>query len=482
MDVWFWVLVAVYSLNFLLMISMIFLERRKVTSVISWMAILTVLPIVGYIFYATLGSGLSIRTRRLINNHKLYEQEHNDEIKKILKMQDDLQIKLGDNKNIIQCLYSYGSLLCPGNDIQVFLWGQDKIEALKKDLQNAKESINMEYYIFADDKVGKEIMDILIAKAREGVKVKFIYDSIGCLGAPRRFFRKLRKAGGEVAEFFPPLFHIRMLNLKMNYRNHRKIVVIDGKIGYTGGINIRDDHMGLNKKVSPWRDTHIRIEGSGVYILQNIFLNDFRYCKKENKKPEEYVNEGYFPKVQTCGDVSLQVLASGPDNEVQIIKEAYIKLITNAKNRVFIQSPYFVPDESFISAIRIALASGVKVGIMIPSKPDHRSVFYVSLSYLKELMEEGVDVYLYKGFLHSKVLLVDDDKISIGTCNTDNRSFGLNFEDTVVMYSKKINQNYYTNIEDDIAHSQKIDEKYFKRKRWYTKFLQAIFRLGSPIL
>lgn len=482
MNAWFWVLVATYSLNFLLMLSMVFLERRKATSVISWMTILTILPIIGYIFYAVLGSGLSIRTRRMINRHKLYEQEYNNEIFNQLKSQTEYMDTLQNDVGTIKCMFNYGSILCPNNDVQIFIWGEDKIDALKKDLLAAKTSINMEYYIFADDKVGREIMNILIAKAKSGIKVKFIYDSIGCLGAPRRFFHKLRKAGGEVAEFFPPLFHIRMLNLKMNYRNHRKIVVIDGKIGYTGGTNIRDDHMGENKKLSPWRDTHLRIEGSGVYVLQNIFFNDYRYCKKENKKPEEYIQEGYFPTARQCGDVSVQVLASGPDRDVQVIKEAYIKLITNAKERIFIQSPYFVPDEAFLAALRIALASGVKVGIMLPSKADHRSVFYVSLSYLKELMEMGADCYLYKGFLHSKVLLVDDNKISIGTCNTDNRSFSLNFEDTVMMYSKEINNNYYVNIQDDIKHSMLVDTQFYKKKRWITKFLQALFRLGSPIL
>lgn len=483
MNAWFWVFVATYSLNFLLFLSMVFLERKKFTTIVCWTTILTILPIVGYVFYIVMGNGLSIRTRRMIRKHKLYYLDYNDEIKRILSMQDNLRNELKDDIGLVKCCYNFGSILCPGNSVKFYRWGTDKMADLKKDLLSAKETINMEYYIFADDEAGQEIMDILIKKAREGVKVKFIYDSIGCLGAPRRFFRKLKKAGGQVAEFFPPFAHIRLLNLKMNYRNHRKIVVIDGKIGYTGGMNIRNDHIyGTRKKTSPWRDTHVRIEGSGVYILQNIFLNDWRYTQKEVKAPDEYVKDGYFPKVKKKGDINLQIVESGPDLPIQKIKETYIKMITNAEKHVVIETPYFVPDESFLSAIKIALASGVKVAILIPIKPDHKAIFHVSISYLKEVLDLGADVYLYKGFLHSKALLVDDNKLSIGTCNTDNRSFALNFEDTVILYSKELTAEYGRSILEDIRNSVKIDEQYYKERRWYTKFLQAIYRLGAPIL
>lgn len=483
MNAWFWVFVATYSLNFLLFLSMVFLERKKFSTIVCWTTILTILPIAGYVFYIVMGNGLSIRTRRMIRKHKLYYLDYNDEIKRILSMQENLRSELKDDVGLVKCCYNFGSILCPGNSVKFYRWGTDKLRDLKRDLLSAKETINMEYYIFADDDVGQEIMDILIKKAKEGVKVKFIYDSIGCLGAPRRFFRKLKKAGGQVAEFFPPFGHIRLLNLKMNYRNHRKIVVVDGKIGYTGGMNIKNNHIyGSDKKTSPWRDTHLRIEGSGVYILQNIFLNDWRYTQKEEKAPDAYVKEGYFPKVKKKGDISLQVLESGPDLPIQKIKETYIKMITNAKHHVIIETPYFVPDESFMSAIKIALASGVKVSIIIPNKPDHKYIFHVSISYLKELLDLGGNVYLYKGFMHSKALLVDDNKLSIGTCNTDNRSFALNFEDTVIMYSKELTAEYGKSILEDIRDSIKIDEQYYKERRWYTKFLQAIYRLCAPIL
>ena len=264
-------------------------------------------------------------------------------------------------------------------------------------------------------------MEDLCKKAKEGVDVKLIYDSIGSRKAPRRFFRKLEQAGGEVGEFFPPFMHIRLINLKLNYRNHRKVVIIDGRVGYTGGMNIRDDHMGRDKKLRPWRDTHIRIEGSGVYGLQNIFLDDWRYCKNDSTPPRLYLENGYFPSPRICGDATVQVLTSGPDSQVQRIKETFVKMITNARDRVYIQTPYFIPDDVFFAALRIAVKSGVDVRIMVPRKPDKKNVYLATLSYLKEMAEMGVKVYLYSGFLHSKVLIVDDNLLSIGTCNMDNR-------------------------------------------------------------
>lgn len=481
MNAWFWVFVAYIALNFLCFISMVFFERKKLSSVISWLTILTFLPIVGYLIYIVFGSGLSLRVKRMIENHKLYTVGYDESLARYLMTDKQVHNELLEDEALIKCCYSYGSALCPGNDVKIFRWGEEKLEALLHDLENAKESINIQYYIFADDSTGKRVMNMLIKKAKEGVKVRLIFDSVGSLRAQRRFFRKLKKAGGEVGEFFPPFAYIRLINLKLNYRNHKKIVVIDGKIAYTGGINLRNDHMGKKKKVSPWRDTHIRIEGPGASLLQNLFLNDWRYIKRENYTFQKYVEDGLFPEQLLVGNTFLQVVESGPESPIQAIKEVFIKLITNAKESVLIQTPYFVPDEAFMSALRIALASGVKVKIMIPAKPDYRTVYWVSLSYLKEFVELGADVFLYDGFLHSKVIVVDDNKLSVGTCNIDNRSFGLNFEDTVIMYSRELNAQYREYFEEDLTHSKTADIMFFKRKRGLTSFAQAIFRLFSPI-
>ena len=480
---WFTIMMTcIACVNFLLLIFMVFLEKRKPQNIIAWLTVLTFLPIFGFILYVIFGSGLSVRTRRMIRKKAISER---DIIRNIDGIQTLEQAKLdgilmGDKELVTLC-YSFGSYPIPGNDIKIFTNGKDKIEALKKDLLAAKHSINIEYYIFADDKVGKDIIKILCQKAREGVDVRLIYDSIGSRKAPRRFFNKLKKAGGRVGEFFPPFMHIRLINLKLNYRNHRKIVVVDGRVGYTGGINIRDDHMGDHKKLKPWRDTHIRIEGGGVYALQNIFLDDWRYCTNENVPPSLYLQNGFFPSPSIKGNATVQVVSSGPDSNVQKIKEVFIKMILDAHERVYIQTPYFIPDDVFFSALRIAVKSGVDVRIMVPEIPDKKTVYLATLSYLKEMSELGVKIYLYKGFLHSKTLLVDNNKVSIGTCNTDNRSFGLNFEDTVLVYSKQINKQHEEIFNRDLNRSKEVGISYFQKKRWITKLLQAIMRLLSAL-
>ena len=461
---------------------MVFLEKRKPENIIAWLSALTFLPIIGFLFYIVFGSGLSVRTRRMIKKKRISER---DIIRNINGIQTLEEAKvdgiLKDDQELVSLCYSYGSYPLPGNDIKIYTNGSDKLADLKKDLLNAKKSINIEYYIFANDKTGNDIMKILCQKASEGVDVKLIYDSIGSRKAPRRFFKKLEDAGGQVGEFFPPFMHIRLINLKLNYRNHRKVVVVDGKIGYTGGINIRNDHLGLDKKLKPWRDTHIRVEGAGVYALQNIFLDDWRYCKNDNTPLRLYLENGYFPSPTIKGNATTQLVTSGPDSAVPKILEAYVKMITNAKKRVYIQTPYFIPDDVFISALRIAVKSGIDVRIMVPKIPDKKTVYLATLSYLKEVAELGIKIYLYNGFLHSKTLLVDDNKLSIGTCNTDNRSFRLNFEDTVIIYSKELNKQHRDIFEDDIKHSQQVDLNYFKKKRWLTKILQAIMHLFSAI-
>ena len=481
MNVWFWIFIAHLGLNFILLISMIFLERKSLSSVISWITVLTVMPIVGFILYIVSGSGLSIRIKQMLAKYQLYEFEYDKAINEYLATKEE-EKSLSDDMGLIKCGYNYGSVLCPKTDIKIYTSGHEKIKALIQDLKNAKKSINIEYYIFADDETGKSVMNVLIEKAKAGLEVNLIYDSIGCLGAPRRFFRKLKKAGGHVAEFFPPFGNIRLINLKMNYRNHKKIVVIDGKVAYTGGINIRNDHMGMKKRVSPWRDTHLRIEGPGVYPLQTAFLNDWRYVKKEKLSSFEYIKKDFYPTPEKFGSAYMQVITSGPNSPIQYIKETFIKMITNANNEILIQTPYFIPDESFMTALRIAIASGVKVKIMVPSKPDKKTIYMVTLSYLKDIAELGAEIYLYDGFLHSKTIVVDNNKLSVGTCNLDNRSFGLNFEDTVLIYDEKLTEEYKRYFENDLKSSVQVGLEYFYKKRWLTKFLQTIFRLFSPIL
>lgn len=482
MDYFTLIVAIALPLNLLLLLSMIFLEKKKPENIIAWMTVLTFLPVGGFILYVIFGSGLSRRVKNLIKRKAISERDIVRNIEGIETLENARSEDIFHNdRELMTLCYNFGGVPLPGNDITIFNSGRSKLSALKKDLLNAKKSINIEYYIFANDMTGREIMNILCKKAKEGVEVNLIYDSVGSRKTKRSFFRQLERAGGKVGEFFPPFMGIRLINLKINYRNHRKIVVIDGKIGYTGGVNLRNDHIGKDKKLSPWRDTHLRIEGSGVYALQNIFLDDWRYCTKDSTPPAIYLKNGYFPSPEIKGDAMVQVLSSGPDSRFPKIKEVYTQMITNAKERIYIQTPYFIPDEAFLSALRIAVNSGVDVRIMVPLKPDKKTVYMATLSYLKEMSEIGAKIYLYNGFLHSKTLLIDDNKLSIGTCNTDNRSFRLNFENTVIIYSKSLNLSYQKTFEKDINNSQSVSINYFQQKKWITKFFQAIMRLLSSL-
>ena len=476
---------VIYSINIVSVITMIFVERKKPQMIATWFVVLNFLPIIGFIIYTLVGSGLSIKTKRMLKKKRLMAKDYEEFVKQQKKLFRSKKIKEEDKENLDLLLFNLNNSHCSyhkNNYVKVFLDGEEKIKSLKKDLEKAKHSINMLYYIFADDNVGNEIMDILIRKAQQGVKVKIIYDSVGCLRTRRKFFKPLIKAGGEVAEFFPLLFDLKLFNLKTNYRNHKKIVVIDGKIGYTGGINIRDDHLGKHKKLSPWRDTHIKIIGKAVFDLQIAFFNDWRYCKNIKTGMSSLVNEGYFPKLKNSGNVGCQIITSGPDLPNQPIKESLLKMILSAKDKIYIQTPYFIPDEALSSALKIAAMSGVDIKVMIPSKPDKKFVYNATLSFAKELLSEGIEFYRYDGFLHSKTIIIDDRAVSIGSCNFDNRSFALNFEISAFLFDKDFvdqNLNYFL---FDIAHCEKIDKPYFKNKVHFSRFFQAIIRLVAPLL
>jgi cardiolipin synthase len=327
------------------------------------------------------------------------------------------------------------------------------------------------------------MIKLLTKKASEGVEVRVLYDAIGSLKTSKHSFKKLRKASGKVAVFFPPFLNIKLFNLKANYRNHRKICVIDGNIGYIGGFNVRDDHLGRNKRFSPWRDTTTRLQGGAVHSLQNIFLSDWRFASKDSKDIEGYLNEKYFPKISSnCGSVQAQVISSGPDNIGEPIKECMIKMITTAKKSVKIQTPYFVPDDHFIGTLKLALLSGIEVSLIVPKKYDHWFVYFAGLNYISDLLKYGLKVYFYNGFIHSKVLMIDDKIMTLGSCNIDIRSFSLNFEDNIVLYDEQILKSYAKQFEEDTKNCELITEKSIKKMNLFAKFVMCFCRLFSAIL
>ena len=479
---------AIVIFNTLCVLGMVFVERKKPSSVISWSIIMLLFPIAGLIIYCLIGGSLSFKTRRMLKRKAIRSKELKELVKKQKAQIESDEVGSSGveakyKQLIMHNLNTCESMLTHNNKVKLFCNGPDKIDALLKDIDNAKKSINMCYYIFATDNVGMKVLKKLIEKANQGVEVNLLVDAVGSLKSDRREFKRLVQGGGRFAEFFPPIFGIRLFNIRVNYRNHRKIVVIDNKIGYVGGINIRDDHMGMVKRLSPWTDLHMRVEGDSVIDLQKTFLKDWRFSYKNKNKDfdDTYINR-FFEKGPSEPGVAMQVVTSGPDDDGAQIEMNFINMITKAKKYILIQSPYFVPDESFMTALRIAINSGVKVSIMLSKVPDKKVVYYCSLSYLKELVDYGAVVYLREGFIHSKVVIVDGEIASTGTCNTDVRSFSLNFEVNMMIYDKVTSMQLVKIFENDVMHSIEVNKAWLKNLPKRIKVAKSLCRLFSAIL
>ena len=474
-------LLVATMLNVAAILVMIIKERKKPEIILSWLLLFSLIPIFGFIIWVLIGSGLSLKNRKMLKRKSFYNDNYVNYYHELINNERDIK----DPKTYSLVKYNMleaSSVPTFGNKVQFLTNGYAKINQLIEDINNAKHSVNIEYYIFADDHVGAKVMDALVQKAKQGVKVNLIYDSVGSLKTPRRFFRQLKKAGGNVKEFFPPLFYIRLINFKMNYRNHRKIVVIDGKIGYVGGINIRADHCGENPKLAPWGDAHIRVEGQAVYALQNEFLNFWQFCNKENLETTKYVEEGYFPDIDAVGQTAIQIIGSGPDEKTHEIKQNMLKMFQLAEKEIILETPYFVPDDIFLNSIRMAIKSGVKFKLIIPGKPDKKFVYHATLSFAQEFVNMGGELYMFNGFMHAKTMVADGFAMTIGTANADNRSFALNFEINGVLYDPVCVAEYRKHLETNILpNSKKIDAQFFANRPFIAKFKQLFFRLFSPL-
>lgn len=306
-----------------------------------------------------------------------------------------------------------------------------------------------------------------------------LYDALGSRTFSTSFFKNLKKHGGMCVPFFGS--PIPIVNLRMNYRNHRKIIVIDGEIGYTGGFNIGDEYLGKGK-LGAWRDTHLRLRGDVVHALQTRFLIDWN-AAVSNADKKRYVSE-YFPKVtKEIGNCAIQLVSSGPDSDVDQIKLGFLKMISSAKQSIYLQTPYFIPDQSLMDALEIAMASGVEVNIMIPCQPDHAVVYRATEYYAKWAAKLGANIYIYNdGFLHCKTLVIDDQIATVGTANFDIRSFSLNFEVNVFIYNAAVAKTLVSQFKQDTLVSLDGNLDYFDKQSLWKKMKQELSRLFSPIL
>lgn len=469
--------------NIILALAIIFLERRESSSIWAWLLVLFFIPIVGFILYLLLGRKLTRRRMFRWSGRKKVGIETLVDYQIESIKEGSFEYKLSETASkykelIYMNLLSNHAVLTQDNHIHIFDDGQDKFDRLLEDIAEAKHHIHIQYYIFRLDRLGTRILDALIEKARQGVQVRVLYDEMGSRGVHKKDFKALIEQGGEVEVFFPSV--LPLINPRMNYRNHRKIVVIDGKVGYIGGFNVGDEYLGLKEKFGYWRDTHLRINGSSVQPLQTRFLLDWNQAS--DRKNLEY-EDSFFPTFYRQGNTAIQIVSSGPDSDWEAIKNGYIKLINMAKKYVYIQTPYFIPDDAFINAVRIACLSGIDVRIMIPNKPDHIFVYWATYYYVGLLIEAGAKVYVYEnGFLHTKMVVIDDEAASVGTANIDSRSFKLNFEANAFIYDTDVAHQLAELFERDILYSSELTPEKYKNRSTIIKLKESISRLLSPIL
>ncbi|MEA3423778.1 MAG: cardiolipin synthase [Bacillota bacterium] len=458
----------------------IFLDNDQPYRTLSWLLVLLLLPYVGIVLYILLGKNVRpkrVANRKIVSDVSIEErvaESQTDAISYLVSINEGV-VLTRHTKIIKLLLKNSNSLFSVNNRVEVLTNGVQTFSRIMRSLLEAKEDIYMEYFIIKDDKLGNKIKDILIEKAKDGVKVKIMYDAVGCWKLGKEFKKQLIEAGVEIYPFCPVAFPV--LSRRLNYRNHRKILIVDGKTGYLGGLNIGDEYLGKSEKLGFWRDTHLKIEGEGVRSLEKIFINDWKFVSGEILESNQIFKPLTYEK-----HCILQIAASGPDSDWQNIQQGYFSIIATANERIWIETPYLVPDDSLRMALKTAALSGIDVKIIIPNKPDHFFVYWASRDNIEGLAEAGVKIYTYeRGFIHSKILTVDGIVASVGTANMDIRSFGINYEVNAFIYGKDTIERLEQDFISDLQDSKMIDyEKHLKRGL-KEKVLEALGRLVSPI-
>jgi len=480
-DDWYWILVnSILLLTIIFVVVVIVLENRDPIKTVSWLLVLFLLPVVGIILYLYVGRNFrksKFFTLKGVADKISIEQLRQDQLVRLDKQIFIKDEKLTPKRNMMRLLLNNSkALITEKNHVRILNNGRQTFGSMIYELENAKSHIHLEFYIIEDDIIGNRIKDILVKKAKTGVRVKVIYDDLGSWSLSRKYILELTNAGVEVHSFMP--VRVYALANKVNYRLHRKIIVIDGRVGFVGGLNIADRYWrGLGKNYM-WRDTHLRIEGESVHSLQAVFLTDWSFVT--NRHTEE---DGFFPPIKVDEDCLVQIVTSGPDSDWQSIMQAYFTAISTAKHYVYFSTPYFLPNESIMTALKAAALSGVDVRILLPEKNDSWIVGHSSRSYLREVLESGVKVYLFKkGFTHSKLMIVDDIISSVGTANLDIRSFDQDFEVNALIYDEAVTISLKKDYLEDVKLSQELDLASWMKRPRIQKWLESFARVFSPLL
>lgn len=466
------VILIAYVLTIAACVIVILRENRNPIRSLAWVTALIFLPGVGLIFY--LFFGRSLKNVRMISRHKKRKLMRATATKSVNL--NDIEIS-ADHKKLAVLAHSLSKAkFTINNKIEIFTTGVDKFAALKRDLREAQSSILLQYYIFADDGLGREIADILIDKARQGVHVMVIYDHVGSFSTSSRFFARMRSAGVDVHPFFRVTFP--QLANRINWRNHRKLVIIDRKIGYIGGMNIADRYISGTAENPVWRDTHFRLQGDIVESLLLSFAIDWSFMGQPIPK-----ETGSCTGLAEANHTGMQLVGSGPVDNWENLSLCFLKAISTAKRCIYLQTPYFLPTDALLHALESAALAKVDVRIMIPRKCDSKLLRLASFSYVTQCLKAGIKVYLYNpGMLHAKAMIIDDDLVAVGSTNFDFRSLENNFETTLFVYDKDVNSRMRTIFFNDMKSCEKLTFSRWHERPVLQRSLESIVRLLSPIL
>ena len=477
------IMLLVYLLNAIIAFGLIFFDAKSPAATMAWIMVLFMIPVLGLVLYLILSQNIA---RQQI--FKMTEAEKAG-MGSMLKWQKE-GVKTGIStakseitnkwRSMISMNLDYAdSLLTENESVELIYDGQEMFNRLCEDMLAAKYTIKLCYFIVKDDFVGRRLIDILTQKAREGVKVRLLIDALGSRSIGRHDLAEFKKAGGKYAFFFKPL--IRHLYLRINYRNHRKIAIIDNEIGYIGGFNIAKEYLGYKNKFGYWRDTQMIIRGNALTALNERFYQDWRYASKEDlnlvQQSMRYAYKG------EAGPIPIQIVSCGPESEKEEVKMAMMKMITGAKESIYIQTPYLVPDEPMMESLAMAARSGIDVKVMIPSIPDHPFVYETTLYNAGILIREGAEIYIYEnGFLHAKTMTVDGEVCTVGSTNFDIRSFRLNFESNAFVYDAGVTERMNMQFAEDMKYCRPYTQEDRDNISVKERALESISRLLTEIL
>lgn len=481
-----WLFTILFYVYMISIIIFIIMENRDAQSTFSWILIFILLPLFGLLIYIFFGRNWRIHSHK----KKVFKEGLYDELEKTLQPIRDKEISvvshlkegsMSKHKKLVDILHGFEEASFTGyNSVKILQNGSKKFPALEEDLKNAQNFIHMEYFIWRDDVLTNRIKDILIDRIKHGVKVRIMFDPAGSslmLIKGRKYLKELRSAGIEIVPFFNSMARSKFTAL--NNINHHKIVVIDGHVAYTGGMNMGQEYIDGKPMYDSWRDTHIRIEGEAVHSLHALFVYSWKAITGESLFDQQY----FTNNTAVTKDLPMQILASGPDSSQSTIRQLFFSMIMTAQKKVYIQSPYFVPDPTILEALKLSALAGVDTRVMVTGVPDKKVAYWAAYSFFEELLQAGVKIYHYNaGFIHSKTISVDETFCTIGTTNLDLRSFTTSHEVNAVIFDADTTKELERDFINDLEKCTELTLKQYENIKPSIKFRNSLCRLLAPLL